>query len=251
MSSPHDPINEELANACVILGLAPPFGADEAKSRYRELAKLYHPDVGVLKNGPRFAEISRAYDLIEKNIERLSTVKLSVWMGADAGHNRIEDLLRQLHEERTKAVRADTRAQQEAEKANAARQSYLLSHKSSGKVLAGTILICLATLALGFLAGMVWTYTPPIVPVKPNQIFDFAGELTTSTQQIFAVLSPTSSFNIKWSGPLKYRVEYTSGTVILGDSVATLDSTPTIVLETLPSLEITTSTVAAAAAAGT
>ncbi len=239
MSSPHDSLNEELASACVVLGLPPPFGADEAKSRYRELAKLYHPDVGVLKNGPRFADISRAYDLIEKNFERLAAVKLSVWMGADASHSRIEDLLRQLHDARTKSVKSEARAQQEAEKANAAQQSYLLSHKSSGKVIIGTTLICLAALALGFLAGMVWSYTPPIIPLKPGQVFVVAGELsTTSTQQSLALPYDRYPVNVTWNGPVTYRLEYESGQVTLDDGVATLESTPTVVLESLPALQI-------------
>lgn len=51
-----------------VLGLDPAAGPDEAASRYRQLAKRWHPDVAGAEGERKMAEINGAYDLLRSSL---------------------------------------------------------------------------------------------------------------------------------------------------------------------------------------
>lgn len=238
MAPPLSPrLDQELAAACAVLGLAPPFSAEEAKTRYRELAKIYHPDVGVARNQNRFAEISRAYELIEGNSSRLSSTKLSLAGDAAAESRQLADVLRQLHEARSQNVKTEQRLAQLTEESHLLRSYVKGARAESKKRVAAVVLLIIVGLALGFLAGMMWSVSPTSVPLIPP-----APALVEASVDSLPVTISTSNVPdhlYTFSAMIDVNITYpTSGTVELTPAGASMHSSPTLVISALRDIRI-------------
>lgn len=66
--------HRDLRRAYQTLGLPETVDLAAVKTRFRELARLYHPDLGAVEAG-RFIEINRAYTLLMRVLPRLKNLK--------------------------------------------------------------------------------------------------------------------------------------------------------------------------------
>lgn len=238
MAPPLSPrLDQELAAACVALGLAPPFSADEAKSRYRELAKLYHPDVGVARNQTRFAEISRAYDLVEENISRFSSTKLSLAADTAAESRQLADVLRQLHEARSHNVKMEQKLSQLTEESHLLRSYVKGTRGDSKKRVIAVVLLIIVGLVLGFLAGMMWSMPPTRLPL----IMPPAAQVEAPVDALPVTISTSGvpDHQYTFSAIVDMAVTYpTSGTVELKAGGASMHSSPTVTISGLRDIRI-------------
>jgi len=225
--------NQALTEACVVLGLAPPFTAEQAKSRYRELAKLYHPDVGLIKDSSRFAEISRAYDLVEANIHKIGSLKLGAATAGDTNRAKLNDLLQELHVAKTQTIHAEAQARQMADEAEALRRFYSATRTGSRKGFWLAALVAVATAGLGFMAGLLWSYQSPIMSLKPGTRFE---GLAVSGSEVVTTgpLQNQPNFIVQISPNDQLQVDVTfsenEAKVVNNRGVITVESTPTVTL---------------------
>lgn len=225
MTSPTAKLDTEIAHACVALGLIPPFTPDKAKSRYRELAKLYHPDVGTAKDNSRFAEISKAYDLVTEHASRIARAKIGLVSDTNALSTQLSDVLDQLHNAKLKNISCEKKIQQLQDE-NEVIRNYAGSKKNWGtRMLLGAILLGISVLALGFLAGMFWSTPPAIMPLAPQSIAVVIDRPTTGTVQGLNIAELPLRIDT-----MKAHV-YIDGSVTLKSKEAHLESKPSIRLE--------------------
>lgn len=245
MTNP-DNKNQAIAKACVTLGLAPPLTIEQAKTRYRELAKLYHPDAGLLKDAARFGEISLAYSIVENNVKSLAQASLTLARDIDEEHSRAAELLKDLHEARKQTIAAEKKQKQMAEEARVLRHHYGANRKKSRGMLVGAVLIALAAVFLGFLAGMMWSAVPPILNLKPFPA-DYSFEVKEQIAGEFMADNGTATpAAIAFRGPINYSLKFNEGKIALDGKNADLTmSTPTLTITGWPDTTVTSGAAAA------
>lgn len=96
-----------LVRAVVTLGLVPPFTMDEARDRFRALAKIYHPDAGKNADSAAFGQISEAFATIEAHADLCGQTGLSFGRPGSAATTMAADLVKQLSEAEGRLVEKD------------------------------------------------------------------------------------------------------------------------------------------------
>lgn len=237
MPNSPDKLNSALARACVTLGLTPPFSAEQLKTRYRELAKIYHPDVGTNRNNDRFAKISQAYELATEHIGQIAQHEITLVTDLNRSSSQVADILEQLRQARTENLQASQKLKNlEAE--TAALHAHLNQSRTfTLKRIIGVSLLIITGITLGFLAGMLWSSPPAIINLTPIPAQQITTEPTASS---FTAHLPDLGYDahIHLSGPAVAKLTYDSGTISLGSAGATLNSTPTIVIEKFPDISV-------------
>lgn len=228
-SSP--PNEEALAEACLALGLAPPFTLAQAKSRYRELAKLYHPDVGMMKDAERFGKISRAYELVENNEKLFGAARLALSMRSDASRSKMQSLLTDLHQAQMENANLEAKARQMADEASALRRYY----RTTGVTKRTIVLICavvsVAALCLGLIGGVLLSYQSPIVELEGIRDLEAEVVLPGTLNAVFSGDGVSSNTQVSPSGSLKLRAVIPQTRIVLEGKNATFHTSPTVQME--------------------
>ncbi len=237
MPNSSDKLNSALARACVTLGLTPPFSVEQVKTRYRELAKIYHPDVGTNKDNNRFAEITQAYELATEHFPQISQQQITLVKGLTGAPSQVADILEQLRQARTKTLEANNKLKNLEAETTALRAHLEENRTFTLKRIIGITLLIITGITLGFLAGMLWSSPPPFINLAPIPARHVTTE-TTSTLFTAHLDGLGYDAHVHLNGPTVATLTYESGTVSLGSSGASLNSTPTITIHQFPEISV-------------
>jgi curved DNA-binding protein CbpA len=138
--------------------MAPPFTIEDSRRRFRELAKLYHPDAGKMPNGDMFARLGAAFQVLEENAEILSRKNLGIQSPTAAS----EKLIEELRQARLKSIKSEDEVNALKAETNALRLA--LKGKDAANPLKYVIIgiLIFGAAVLGFLLGITRGFQKPI-----------------------------------------------------------------------------------------
>lgn len=214
---------QEIVKACAVFNLVPPFTLDEAKRRYRELAKVYHPDSKPLGNQTVFAEMSKSFDVIERNYDLLQTGKFGFLRGnSSLGKSALEEL----RELRIQIAEKDRRIHAFNE------ETKVLRSAVKGKDIAGSLnkilwtAITAGLVIIAFIVGMTKGFEIPEGSFDSQSPSVFQLELI-SQKDNSTTQTVHYTFAEKWA-----NVSINNGKVKIINKKATFETSPTLRVET-------------------
>lgn len=225
--SPLTPEQEqEIVKACAVFNLVPPFTLEEAKRRYRDLAKIYHPDARPLGDQTIFANMSKSFDIIEKNFDLLRVGKFGFLRNSNSAGTA---LIEELRDTKVKLAEREKRIRDLNE------ETKVLRSAVKGKDYAGNLkkivwsMVALGFVIIAFVAGVSKGFQTPIgkfdptvslpvtVVVSPDKTYYGIDQTTGSLQAVFA--------------EKKAEVYLRDSEIVITGSKAKFSTSPTLHLE--------------------